>query len=62
MIEFELMDACENCAMFEVEQLHMRTIVEGDEMIYRHSITCKHLGKCATLLDHLKKEVNKNGK
>ena len=62
MIKVELMEACGNCISFEVEQLNMRTLVDGDKIEYCHSISCKHLGKCAALLEYLKKEVNKNGK
>ena len=61
MIKYELMRICQNCPSFEAVQLHMRTMVDGDKVEYCHSITCKHLGKCTTLLEHLKKEVKKDG-
>ncbi len=62
MIKFELMEACENCSSFEAKQLHMRTIVDGDEIKYCHYITCQHADKCAALLEYLKEEVKKDGR
>lgn len=63
MINLELLDACQNCPDLDPIKTGCVDIMCRGEVVDRRStITCSCIDKCKVLLEHLKKEVNKNGR
>ena len=61
MIEFNLLDICENCRLFHpvlADDLIL-TNLSGDTVF--HKVTCEHMNRCKVLLENLKKGGKKNG-
>lgn len=62
MIEYDFLEACENCPNLEAESKleYEHICLEGTT--YCHKITCINIDKCRTLIKHLQKEVKKDGR
>lgn len=61
-IELELLEACENCPDFKATtDTFSNTVLHGKE-IYIHTVRCANYFKCQRLIEHLQKEVNKDGR
>ena len=60
MINLELLDACEKCPNLDVEN-NTSSFYSLNGIEYHHTITCKNIGMCRALLEHLQKEVKKDG-
>lgn len=61
-IKLDMLDTCENCPDFKATtDTFSNTVLSGKE-IYIHTVRCTNYFKCQRLLEHLKKEVEKNGK
>ena len=60
MIKLDLLDACKNCIHFEpkLDGVIISTML-GDTTDY--TVVCENRDKCKALLEHLQKEVKKNG-
>lgn len=61
MIQLDLLEACHKCPDFEPKKVHLYNTIVGMEYIPCYDVTCENIEKCRVLLEHLKKEVNKNG-
>ena len=61
MIELELLGACENCHDFEAKSEYIGDIQSGFNVEPCYQVTCVNMNKCRALLEHLEKEVEKNG-
>ena len=62
MIQLDLLEACHSCSDFEPIKTNCHTLMyEGKVLEITCDITCSNIDKCRALLEHLKKEVNKNG-
>ena len=62
MIKLELLDACHSCQHFEPIKTNNHTLMYEDTVVeITCDITCSNIEKCRALLEHLQKEVKKNG-
>lgn len=61
VIEYTLLEECNNCSEFEVTQDTQHHITLGSGDIWKHTITCRHINKCKNLKAYLQKEVNTDG-
>lgn len=61
MIEVNLMDACQKCPHLEAKSNYLYDITTIGTSEPYQEITCEHIEKCRTLLEHLEKEIIKNG-
>lgn len=60
-IRLELLEACDNCPDFKATtDTFSNTLLQGRE-IYIHTVRCVNYYTCNRLMEHLQKEVNKNG-
>lgn len=60
-VKLELLEACENCPAFKATtDTFSNTVICGKE-IYIHTVRCTNYFKCSRLLEHLQKEVKKDG-
>lgn len=61
MIDIKFMKECENCPYLEVTQNTecITTLASGNE--YQHTISCERMDECTRLIEHLRKEIQKNG-
>ena len=62
MINLELLDACENCPKFIATSEYVGNMNMGFRTEPIHNVTCRNITVCRTLLEHLEKEVEKNGR
>ncbi len=62
MIEYDFLEACENCPNLEAKSNLEYEHISLDEVTYGHKITCKNIDKCRTLIKHLQKEVKEDGR
>lgn len=61
MIEFKLLDECEDCPEFDVRQDSHSAVLFDGRVICQHTVTWEHLEKCRNLIAHLRKEGNNYG-
>lgn len=61
MIELNVLNACHNCLDFKAKSEYLYDTVVNFESTPYHEVTCVNMNKCRALLEHLEKEVEKNG-
>ena len=62
MIKLEFMDECEDCPHLEETTDTIELTSWGEYHRYVHTISCAHMKKCKMIKEHLRKEMQKNGK
>ena len=62
MIKLGLLGACHTCSNFEpIKTGEYNVMYMGEIAEVNCTVTCVNIDRCRALLEHLKKEVNKNG-
>ena len=61
MINLELLGACQNCPNLEPVKASEFGVFYESKNEYHSTITCENIDKCRALLEHLEKEVKKDG-
>lgn len=61
VIELNVLEACHKCPDFEPKRVHLYNSLVNFEEVPYYEVTCENIDKCRALLEHLKKEVKKDG-